>query len=274
VLAYQAPSQFGLPSWVSKLVLYGAVGLSAAVTLLVARDQRRALAEKEALLARVVEVAEHERMRLAVDLHDGPIQQLTAVTLRIDLLAAHVERGNLADAQASAQRIRADLSAEMGSLRQLMSNLHPPVLDERGIGSALLDCARQVLKTTGITARVESAVDERLAPELEAALYRITREALVNVRKHSDAQAVVVGLARDGDLLALSVADDGSGFDSIRLNDSRDGHLGLTAIRELAESVGGRAKVRSTPGSGACVDVLVPYRPARAAAGRPIEVAA
>jgi signal transduction histidine kinase len=225
-----------------------------------ARDQKRAQAEKARLLARVVEVAEQERMRVAGDLHDGPIQKLTVATMRLELLASQIARGELEQAQASARRIREDLVGEMDSLRRLMSNLRPPVLDERGVTPALGDCVRQVLDVPELEVRIESSVEGRLAPELETVLYRVAREALVNVRKHADARNVVVRLERSGDLVALSIEDDGVGFDGARFAQSPKGHLGLTGIRERAESVGGHAHVTSTPGAGTCVEVAVPYR--------------
>jgi signal transduction histidine kinase len=217
------------------------------------------LEEKERLLARVVEVAELERMRVALDLHDGPIQKLTAVALRIDLLGGQLRRGDLEAARSSATEARDELAAEMDSLRKVMSNLRPPVLDERGVTPALRDCAEQVFDGAEIRIRIDSDVEGRLAPELETVLYRVTREALFNVRKHANAGEVTIRLVRDGDRLALSIHDDGTGFDSSALGESPAGHLGLTGIQELAGSLGGEMTVTNMPGGGTTIAVHVPY---------------
>jgi signal transduction histidine kinase len=97
--------------------------------------------ERERLLSRTVEIAEHERINLAGDLHDGPIQQLTVVALMLDLLAQRVDRGDLEQIQSTIAQIRQNVSGQMASLRQMMVELRPPMLDEGGISAGLHDLA-------------------------------------------------------------------------------------------------------------------------------------
>jgi two-component system sensor histidine kinase UhpB len=216
------------------------------------------LEEKERLLARVVEVAEHERSRVALDLHDGPIQKLTAVALQVDLLGGQLRRGDFEAVRESATQVRDELAAEMDALRKVMSNLRPPVLDERGVTPALHDCAEQVFEGADVKVRIDSEVEGRLAPELETVLYRVAREALFNVRKHAGAREVAVRLTRDKGRLALSIRDDGVGFDSSAAGESPAGHLGLTGIQELAGSLGGEVIVTGVPGVGTTIERLRP----------------
>lgn len=238
----------------------------------VARGQRRALRnleaarrEKEKLLARSLEVAEHERMRVAIDLHDGPIQRLTAVTLRLDLIASRIRKGDLAGAQEYVEEARADLAAEMAEIRRLMTELRPPVLDEGGLPAALQDCALQVLEGASIRANVASKIEPvRLAPELETALYRIAREALQNVRKHSHASDVQVSLTAQNGHLRLVVRDNGEGFD---LREPGGQRLGLLGMREMAEGLGGSCRFVSTRANGTTVEVLVPRKEALPSSG-------
>ena len=219
--------------------------------------RRRLEQERKALLARTVEVAEAERMALAADLHDGPIQHLTAVTLTLDLLANKLARGETAGTTALAQRLRDSIAAEMHSLRRLMTELRPPILDERGLEAALRDCADAALDGADVGFTLESNLDGyRLAPEIETSIYRVVREALTNVRKHAgtcDAKvAVDVGTRR----IVLTVADDGVGFTG---NGSR-GHYGLLTMRERIESMGGTWQLDTALGDGTTIRAVLPRK--------------
>jgi signal transduction histidine kinase len=222
-------------------------------------ELHRTREDKERLLARTVEIAEQERTRVAADLHDGPIQRLTVVSLTADLLESRIEAGDLAAAGELAEAIRADLMREMTSLRRLMSELRPPVLTEGGLLAALTNCAMQ---TFGDTPRCEIHGDidgAELAPEVETALYRVAREALVNIRKHADATAVDVLLERRNGAVRLVVADDGAGFDFEGTADGSQ-HLGIIGMREVAESVGASCSIITSRGAGTRVEAIAPVR--------------
>jgi two-component system NarL family sensor kinase len=223
--------------------------------------------ERAHLLDRTVAIAESERMRLAADLHDGPIQQLTAIAMRVDRATSRLGRGDADGAAALLDDVRSGLTTEMASLRRLMSELRPPVIDERGIGAALRDCAAQVLGESGVSFAVSAAVPStEVAPESEAVVYRVAREALANVRKHADATAVAIVVETCGDQLRLVVADDGRGFEVDRPADGLPGdHLGIPGMRERAESVGGRLHITASPGGGTRVDATIPWKPRAAA---------
>ena len=229
-----------------------------------ARRQRQAreeleLAQKDRmrLLARTVHAAEDERRRIAADLHDGPIQRLTAAAFSLDLLGNRIARGG--DASELLGSIREQLGAEMRSLRRLMTELRPPVLDERGIAPAIGEAAAEILPPE-TASRVHDGIGAvRLAPEIETAAHRTAREALVNVAKHAHAAHVDVYLRCDGDRLSLVVSDDGAGFDNASPTSSGDGHVGLIAMREGLESVGGRLRVVSSPGEGTLLEASLPW---------------
>lgn len=223
----------------------------------VARAQQRAQAERERLIGRVVEVAEHERSRVAAELHDGPIQRLTALAMRLELLANQVTRGEVEEAFASMHRVRDELSAEMHSLRSLMSSLRPTVVDERGLPFALEECAREVLDRT-VTVNVECTADTPLPSRIETVLYRIAREALLNAHQHAGARRVDIRLWQIGDELLLSVRDDGHGFDASGFARGAAGLPGLTSMLELAQSLGGDVRVTSGRGAGTEVRAAVP----------------
>jgi PAS domain S-box-containing protein len=240
----------GIPRWVRVTVTAApdrsfGIGLIEDVT-----DRRR-------LLQRTVEVAEAERMALAADLHDGPIQRLTAAALSLDLLTNKLRRNEHDDEAAFAQQIREDVAAEMASLRQMMSALRPPVMDERGLDAALRDCAQTALGRVSVMFTLDSNLDRRrLAPELETAIYRLVREALTNVRKHANASRAYVRVdVREGSV-GLEIGDDGSGFDP---REGEDGsHLGLLTMRERVDSLGGTWSLVASPGAGTRIYAKLP----------------
>jgi len=214
--------------------------------------------ERRALLARTVEVAEAERMALAADLHDGPIQHLTAVTLTLDLLANKLMRGELTGAAHLAQQLRESIASEMQSLRRLMGELRPPILDERGLDAALYDCAGALLDDTPVRAVFDSRLNGHwMAPELETAIYRVVREALTNVRKHAGASEVRITLAPREANVELTIADDGVGFTPAAGNGD---HVGVLTMRERIESVGGTWVLESAPGRGTVIRASMPGR--------------
>ena len=228
-------------------------------------ERKRLETESERLLTRTVEVAEAERTALAADLHDGPIQHLTAVTLTLDLLANKLARGEAAGAATLAQQLRESVAGEMRSLRRLMGELRPPILEERGLEAALRDCADMVLSDEGVEFVLESSLrGHRLAPELETAVYRVVREALTNVRKHADATEVRVRLTARNGVVDLEIADDGVGFVP---GGSNGEHVGVLTMRERIESVGGTWQLAAAPGEGTKIYATLPRKLRAGAAG-------
>jgi two-component system sensor histidine kinase UhpB len=213
--------------------------------------------ERTRLLARTVEVAEQERMRIATELHDGPIQKLTVVAFNLDRLGMRIAR-NEPGAEELMQKIRDDLQMQMFALRRVMSDLRPPILDERNLAAALNDCADQVFADASIVHETTCNLGSEFpAPEIETAVYRVVREALINVRRHADASRVDVEIEREGGSLRLLVADDGGGFDH---DDPDVDRFGLLGMQERIGSLGGRLQVASAVGSGTRVEATLPWK--------------
>jgi signal transduction histidine kinase len=229
--------------------------LSEALTRL--EDSRR---ERERLLERTVEIAEHERINLAGDLHDGPIQHLTVVALMLDQLARRIGNAELEQVQSTIAEIREKVSGQMTSLRRMMVELRPPMLDEGGISAGLRDLAESVLEKTSVTWDVRSTIGgTRFAPEIETVAYRVAREALVNVRKHAGATGVEVILERYEDSLRLVIADNGKGFARPEATRAGD-HAGLLGIEERLASVGGSWALQTAPGGGTRWQASLPWK--------------
>ena len=145
----------------------------------------------------------------------------------------------------------------MQSLRRLMTDLRPPVLDERGIVYALRECAHQILDPV-VVVHLESSLDSALRPELETILYRIAREALLNVNAHAQARRVDMTLTQRDEEVVLSVRDDGRGFNAAGYARSPDAYLGLTSMYDLAQSLAGTLRITSGRGAGTEVRAVIP----------------
>jgi signal transduction histidine kinase len=148
-------------------------------------------------------------------------------------------------------------------MRALIFALRPGSLEKDGLGQALRTYAAAVEQRSGLRITVAHGLEDRLPATVEDALYRIAQEALHNVVKHASARHVDISVARDGETVRLSVADDGSGFDESRVP---SGHLGVAGMRARVGLVGGTLELRSEPGQGTSIEVRIPISGAIAAA--------
>lgn len=195
---------------------------------------------------------------------------LAGLTIRMQKLRTTIQRGELTDADQLANRVQVDLRTEIRTLRQMMSSLRPPVLDERGLPAALEELSMAIERSSGIPCRVQATVATRVEPAVETVLYRVAQEALANVVKHAKAGNVWVSVLAVDDRLMLQVRDDGVGFDP-SANGSSTGveHFGLIAMRERVEMAGGALEVRSAPGMGTTLHASVPAGVVPREAGAP-----
>jgi signal transduction histidine kinase len=250
----------GLVTAVGSMVLFGLVlarlqGLAGEVAALATARKR--------LLDRTVQAREEERIRLAAELHDGPIQRLTGVAYTADLSRRRLARADLAGGRQLLESLEDDIRGEVAALRQVMATLRPPALDEWGLSAALSDYARTFQQQTGITCSVQVSLPERLAKAHETVLYRVAQEALTNVAKHAKARRVWVTLQFSQGLVRLQVGDDGTGFATTHPADPLGDHLGLNhfglaSMRQQLEMAGGSWQVHSRPGQGTTVTAILP----------------
>jgi signal transduction histidine kinase len=222
-------------------------------------DLEQAQSERKLLLDRTVHAAEEERIRLAANLHDGPIQRLASVSLTLDRALLRLDRGDPLGAGGLLERGQDELRDEVDTLRRMMSELRPPILDEAGFEAGVRDLVLDFGQRTGVRGGVSGALHAPLPDDTETALYRVVQEALWNVAKHADATAVEVELRDLGGIVELTVADDGRGFRPAASTELlRDGHFGLVGMRERIESTGGLLVVESAPGAGTRLTASVP----------------
>jgi two-component system NarL family sensor kinase len=257
------------------MVLFGLVlarlnGLAGEVAALAAARKR--------LLDRTVQAREEERIRLAAELHDGPIQRLTGVAYTADLSRRRLARADLAGGQQLVESLEDDIRGEVAALRQVMADLRPPALDEWGLSAALTDYAAAFQQQTGIACTVQSELSGRLARAHETVLYRVAQEALTNVAKHARASRAWASLQVAHGQVSLQVGDDGAGFGTAQAADPIAGHLGLdhfglASMRQQLEMAGGTWQVRSRPDQGTLITATLPMTPqaAPAAASEPTQ---
>ena len=205
--------------------------------------------EQQALCSRLVDVEEHERARLAGELHDGVAQRIAALSFHLS--AALEALPDVAEAGAQLRRAAELVDLTAAETRSAVRALRPPLLDDLGLVASLHALSRDVV---GVAVDVQ--VDPvTLTPVQETALYRITQEALHNVIKHAGARNVRVRLRRDGPWAVLEVKDDGRGV----LPESPDpGTHGLTSMRDRARLLGADLDVTGRAGQGTTVRVAVP----------------
>jgi signal transduction histidine kinase len=213
------------------------------------------------LLARTVMAAEEERTRLAAELHDGPVQRLTSVDYLLQRMRGRLDKGQIEDASGFSAKAQDTIRAEITALRRIMTDLRPPVLDQRGLVEALREYAGRLGPAAGIECTVDSRLEDRLAPASETVLYRVAQEALQNVYKHSKARSAKISLRQSEGWVRLEVQDDGVGYESAAGPDADGRHLGLLGMRERVEMVGGRWNVFSRPGHGTRVAAILPKEP-------------
>ncbi len=201
--------------------------------------------------------------RIAANLHDGPIQRLAALGLVLDRCRLRMDREDKDGAHDLVNRARTELSEEIRSLRQLMSELRPPILDEGGLEAAFRDHLSSWTSASGIEIRLEAASHGLLSLESETVVYRVVQEALANVAKHSRAKLTTVTMSQSGNGVQVVVRDDGKGFDAPPQPDLlRGGHFGLVVMRERVELASGRFEIHSAPRTGTeVVAWLPPSRP-------------
>jgi signal transduction histidine kinase len=206
------------------------------------------------VVRRVVAAQEAERKRLARELHDETGQALTSILLGLKPLEQAADE-QLAKAVAS---VRALVVSTLQDVRRLAVELRPAALDDFGLVPAVRRLADTFREQTGMHVELEARLSgERLAPEVETALYRIVQEALTNVVKHSGATRVSILLTERDHAVAAMVEDDGVGFE---IDSAREDGLGLVGMRERIGLVGGRLQVESSAGAGTTVVAEVPVR--------------
>jgi signal transduction histidine kinase len=208
---------------------------------------RAKIGELRASRERMLRFGVEERRRLERDLHDGAQQRLVSMALNIRLARAKLNEDPLS-ADKLLESAGEELDAALAELRELARGLHPAVLTDRGLGTALETLASRA----PVPVEVAELPEERLPEAVELAAYFVVAEALTNVAKYSHASRATVGVTRENGRVTVEVADDGVGG-----ADPGNG----TGLRGLADRIAileGRLEIDSERGRGTTIRARIP----------------
>lgn len=224
------------------------------------RGLRGALTEREQqireMAAASIAAQEDEREWIAYEVHDRIAQTLASAFHQLQALEALTREDE--SARQVAVRASVLLREAIRESRNIMNDLHPPVLDEFGVDPLITEELRHFREEKGCQTTYEASYESRPPRDVEVALYRIFHEALINVGRHAPgAQSVAVALTSNDGRVTLEVKDNGRGFDvDSALQVKRLG--GLMSMRRRAEIIGGELRIESRSGIGTTVSVNVP----------------
>lgn len=205
----------------------------------------------------LVKVQEEERSRISREIHDGPLQDLTALIQRLRLLTIDIDSPGAREKQLEeAEKVA---MAGVREMRELCNNLTPPWLD-LGIVQALTELSERQSAQLNIKINLELQEIPDLPDDVTLAFFRVAQEAVNNSARHGAAENVSISLKNTGRLILLQIEDDGKGFEvTDNFTELRvQGHRGLSNMRERMSIVGGHFSIFSTPGKGTVIRCELP----------------
>ena len=224
-------------------------------------DRIRSEKELGQLTVRLFTLQDEERRRIARELHDVTAQNLFAMSLNLSKLDnLEANKGEIHDLIAECQTMGAQSLQE---IRTLSYVLHPPLLDQAGLVSALRWYVEGFSKRSGIYVEVFTQPIGRVPADVEMALFRVVQEALTNVRRHSNSEIAKIRLEMRLDDLVLEISDQGCGLEKPKPHDDADGMVamgvGISGMRQRLQQLGGSLNITSND-KGTTVSAVVPMR--------------
>ena len=217
--------------------------------------ERDVLVRERALLHRSLELHERDRQLLAFEIHDGIVQDMSAVVMLLESAARQATFGTPAAQELFERAVRTQRESVAGA-RQLIRGLIPVVLDQAGFVASLQKLTQRFATEQAMQVTLQTNVQlTHLAPAFEMIILRIVQEALNNVWRHSSADRAEVTVTQQADQLLLTISDAGTGFDPAQIKTTR---YGLTGMKERARLLGGSTQIDSAPDQGTRVNVVLP----------------
>jgi signal transduction histidine kinase len=220
------------------------------------------------LSARLLQVQDDERRRIARDLHDVTGQKIAFQAMLLSRLGREAKDAEQQSLIGECQTITTQISDEIRTLSYL---LHPPLLDELGLASAIQWYAEGFRARTGIDLSVDVARDfPRLAADVEIALFRVLQESLTNTHRYAASETAEVRLNSDAETITLEIFDFGRGISADQKGKAKHGAdgiemlgVGIRGMRERMKQLSGQLKIQSNRGEGTRVTATVPLEIAR-----------
>jgi signal transduction histidine kinase len=270
----------GIPIQVFRAILAIAITISLMLAINLAEEERKQqflavqkerldaleqiridLLERESfrrkLLQHTVIAQEEERQRIARELHDETAQLLTAISLNLATLEGWAS--DRPRVRPLIDRLQVLIRQMSEGIYRMVHDLRPAQLDDLGLMAALQFLADQAYNNSGVSVTInQHGACRRLDPLLETVLFRVAQEALANVLRHAQVNSALIELFYEEQQVRLDICDQGIGFDEDE--DLLPPHgWGLAGMRERAESIGGEFVLRSKPGQGTEVCVIIPF---------------
>jgi len=219
------------------------------------------LQQRQQVGIRIIKVQEEERQRVARDIHDGPAQSMSNVVLKAELCERLIDV-DIDKAKAELQNLKRVVRECLQDVRRIIYDLRPMSLDDLGLVPTLQRYILTFQEETGIEVSFRTrGVYDDIRPAISLTVFRVVQEALNNIKKHSNAQNVVINLEFMDTELKLYVYDDGKGFNvedlKVRNKDINSG-FGLVSIRERIGLLNGEFKISSEIGKGTRLNILIP----------------
>jgi PAS domain S-box-containing protein len=198
--------------------------------------------------ARVVHAADTARYRIERDLHDGAQQRLVSVSLAVRAARKALKADRVSAAERQLRTIEGELDQALEELRDLARGIHPAILTDRGLSDALETLAVR----SQVPVEIEQAPQERLSPQVEAAVYYVVAEALTNVAKYAQARVASVRVTREDGYILTEVEDDGVG------GADADNGSGLRGLADRVEALDGELSIESPKGGPTFLRAKIP----------------
>jgi PAS domain S-box-containing protein len=223
-------------------------------------ERKRIELQMKELRDRLQSNIELERLRMAQELHDNPMQSLYSVIYRVEELRSSANP----DQDKALKKITSEVQMVIDSLRATAQELRPPTIFDFGLENAIRSYVDDFSeKHPNLKISLSLAQDRQLLPEnIRLALFRIFQQSLMNVVRHADATKVKVRFAFDPEEVRLEISDNGQGFEvpTNWMEFVRSGHYGLAGASERVDSLGGTFMVESNPGNTTTVTVAIPWK--------------
>lgn len=230
-----------------------AAGISWGLQSIFMRERTDLLRNAEAR----AEIANRERREIGRELHDGVVQNLAYLGMKMEIVERYLS-ANPTIAANELQAARTLLNRSIDEMRRSISGLRKPVSHTRGITGQLRMLASTIaIEDSELEMDLKQISGVNLIPEIERAVVGIVREALQNVRKHARANSVRLEVNRSNDQLQVAIHDDGVGFEGGIATEIPD-HFGIAQMRELAEDLGGTLTIHSDAGIGTTIEATLP----------------
>ncbi|KYP81104.1 sensor histidine kinase [Ferroacidibacillus organovorans] len=202
-------------------------------------------------------ILEEERRRIARDLHDGPAQVLTNISMKLDVIEQMID-SHPEMAKVQVNQLHKRVGAVVNEIRHLIYDLRPIAIDEIGLFEAVKELCKQLEKNWSIPILMtmdEIVFSSEIAPAKQVAIYRLIKEILNNVKKHAKARTIDVLISKNGGDLVVDIKDNGIGFDT---SYTPPGHYGIIGMKERAAYLGGTLEIHSSIGQGSTFIIQVP----------------